>query len=1186
MRLVRKRLGRRSGPQQTSLLEDQRAIREARATLPLVRGHEDGRALRPQSIDDTVDEIEAWRIERSVRLVEEHYARSLKQDASERKPLAHPCREGGDHVVRARREADLLEQRSEWLTPTPEVIGDDLKILLSGERIVEVILMAENRRQLSHVLSLADDVETTHPCRPAIGPHGGSKDPEECRLAGSVPAGHHDDRSGRDRKRHFRERPAPAVASRQPLDFDCVSHVRLSLAWGGRIRKCCVTGAGRLNRRQQQFPPARGSHLYGLLVMMRRMRKLASIALTFLAGCVASPPPAPTVDPVTGLYGMTVEEEAQILALEDRRLFDVATVTEWLAHPNALHRQRMALALARIGPHDFIDQNGDGDFDPPHESRVGVQELTALSNDPDRKVRETVAFALGEIGDPNGGSTLLAMAQDPDGLIASEAVEALSKLAASASWSEAHQQRYIWMTGDPWPEGVRARALRFLFRFNTDAASEAAMKALASPAPMLRQEAAYTLARRAYAPARPQLELLLSDPNVLTRAYAASALGRIADAASKDALVKALGDIHPWVRTNAATALAKVLEPETRNKQLELTQEKDLPRILAAARDADPGVRAAMIEVVALYARRHTLASRQLYATVANGSRAERELASGSVMLYFSPKRLDRWVLEPTVGGLVRALEASADHPDYRKEFYAHESATVRAAAIAAIPETMAVSETAVLLSALDDPDVIVRANAIEKVVDATPAPVPADKPEAPTPRSATVPKPTGLPAIPPAAGMPDSPSRTQSEVTPPSAIMTPQERREAIARWEEELKRREALRVERVARLHEIERQERTSELNDARLAAIRGIVDLNNKPEQRQYLRSLLTDADPVVRRLAADLMVEKTGADRPKYVPLPVTRTQAEYEEIVRWSRQPHTATIHMPRGNIELALLAQDAPMTTWNFAQLARRKFFDNTSFMRVVPNFVIQGGDPRNDQNGGPGYAIRDEINLQKYTRGAVGMALSGPDTGGSQFFIAHSPQPHLDGGYTIFARVYEGMISVVDQVERGDLVSTITIDEKPPVGAQQISSVPNVSLPLFIGPVTTEQLLQAVPEYAEKMNDYQPDQSVLEMMKSYAKTGDRIEVFLGTWCDDSLREVPKFLRVSRELLETHDLSIPVQLVAVDRDKKLPVAELRRKALEKVPTFIYYRNKRELGRITEQPASLIEDDLLAIVAKN
>ncbi len=204
----------------------------------------------------------------------------------------------------------------------------------------------------------------------------------------------------------------------------------------------------------------------------------------------------------------------------------------------------------------------------------------------------------------------------------------------------------------------------------------------------------------------------------------------------------------------------------------------------------------------------------------------------------------------------------------------------------------------------------------------------------------------------------------------------------------------------------------------NDARIAAITSISD-------EAFLRGLLTDADPVVRRIAADQIEKKLNKPRPQFTPLPMN---ADYEAIVRWAREPHTATIRMTRGNIEVKLLTQDAPMTTWNFARLAEKHFFDNTTFMRVVPNFVIQGGDPRNDMEGGPGYAIRDEINLQKYTRGAVGMALSGPDTGGSQFFITHSPQPHLDGGYTIFGRVTEGMNAVVDETERGDRVETIVV--------------------------------------------------------------------------------------------------------------------------------------------------------------
>ncbi len=231
-----------------------------------------------------------------------------------------------------------------------------------------------------------------------------------------------------------------------------------------------------------------------------------------------------------------------------------------------------------------------------------------------------------------------------------------------------------------------------------------------------------------------------------------------------------------------------------------------------------------------------------------------------------------------------------------------------------------------------------------------------------------------------------------------------------------------------KLATLTASEERARRDQQDDARLAAIRALADIDY-PGREAFLRGLLQDGDSVVRRVAADLIEQKLQKPRPQFTPLPVDRD--DYAQIVEWMRRPHTATIHMTRGSIRIALLTQDAPVTTWNFARLAERRYFDNTTFMRVVPNFVIQGGDPRNDMEGSPGYSIRDEINLQKYTRAAVGMALSGPDTGGSQFFITHSPQRHLDGGYTIFGRVTEGMNAVVDQTERGDRVETIGIDER-----------------------------------------------------------------------------------------------------------------------------------------------------------
>ena len=150
---------------------------------------------------------------------------------------------------------------------------------------------------------------------------------------------------------------------------------------------------------------------------------------------------------------------------------------------------------------------------------------------------------------------------------------------------------------------------------------------------------------------------------------------------------------------------------------------------------------------------------------------------------------------------------------------------------------------------------------------------------------------------------------------------------------------------------LQNAEQRARNDKQNDARLAAIGALSEIDY-PERENVLHALLSDSDPIVRRVAANAIEQTLKKPRPQFTPLPVTRD--DYAQIVEWSRRPHTATIHMTRGNIRMTLLTQEAPITTWNFAQLARAKYFDNSSFMRVVPNFVIQGGDPRNDMEGGP----------------------------------------------------------------------------------------------------------------------------------------------------------------------------------------------------------------------------------------
>jgi cyclophilin family peptidyl-prolyl cis-trans isomerase len=129
----------------------------------------------------------------------------------------------------------------------------------------------------------------------------------------------------------------------------------------------------------------------------------------------------------------------------------------------------------------------------------------------------------------------------------------------------------------------------------------------------------------------------------------------------------------------------------------------------------------------------------------------------------------------------------------------------------------------------------------------------------------------------------------------------------------------------------------------------------------------------------------------------------------------------------RGELTLELMKEQAPFTVLNFVKLIKKGFYNGLYFHRVVPDFVVQGGDPRGDGWGGPGYTMRTEISTANYERGSCGMASAGKDTEGSQFFITHVSTPHLDGRYTIFAKVVQGM-EVVDRLQIGDSIQTIQL--------------------------------------------------------------------------------------------------------------------------------------------------------------
>jgi peptidyl-prolyl cis-trans isomerase B (cyclophilin B) len=141
--------------------------------------------------------------------------------------------------------------------------------------------------------------------------------------------------------------------------------------------------------------------------------------------------------------------------------------------------------------------------------------------------------------------------------------------------------------------------------------------------------------------------------------------------------------------------------------------------------------------------------------------------------------------------------------------------------------------------------------------------------------------------------------------------------------------------------------------------------------------------------------------------------------------------YTATIATDRGDIVVDLFPEHAPATVNNFVFLANQGFYDGVTFHRVIANFMIQGGDPTGTGRGGPGYRFQDELsgNPLRHETGSLSMANAGPNTNGSQFFITHAPQPHLDGKHTVFGKVASGQ-DVVDSIAQGDTIQSVTIAE------------------------------------------------------------------------------------------------------------------------------------------------------------
>ena len=590
---------------------------------------------------------------------------------------------------------------------------------------------------------------------------------------------------------------------------------------------------------------------------------------------------------------------------------------------------------------------------------------------------------------------------------------------------------------------------------------------LADPDPEVRQMAAFALGLLGDARARDPLVTALADPSPLVQGSAAEALGLIGDAASADALGTfaaqivqsgALaqppdeGDdvrrdtptaacrlaIHALVRLKAYPQLAAAVldangQPRVRWWPVafalqRLEDKRALPALLTLARDANPYTRAFAVKGLAALKDRSALPV--LMPLLSSGERS---------------------VLIETVRALGRIADPAAAAPLLRIIGDAAADPQVRLEAVGAIGSFHQPEVSDALIDMLADPTPAIRAAALRSlaafdrenfitVLSGLDADAHWNVRAALATVLGTLPPENGLPRL--EAMMNDSDQRvipfaiaSLVKLKAPSAAAMLLDRlkaddpvvRGAAADGIGELKPAGG-----AAALAEAYRFGQRDSMYTARAAALAAITKYG-AAAATPVLRSAFADKDWAVRVRAARLLKAldpAAAADADAQIrPAPTTLAPEVYA-AARLVSPPVSTQVYLDtdRGTIQIELAVLDAPLTVENFITLARKGYFNGLSVHRVVPDFVIQDGDPRGDGEGGPGYSIRDELNERPYLRGTVGMALDPwPDTGGSQYFIAHSPQPHLDAKYTVFGRVVAGM-DVVDQIQQWDVIRAVRV--------------------------------------------------------------------------------------------------------------------------------------------------------------
>jgi cyclophilin family peptidyl-prolyl cis-trans isomerase len=698
----------------------------------------------------------------------------------------------------------------------------------------------------------------------------------------------------------------------------------------------------------------------------------------------------------------------RIVRAEDERRWD-NDLGILLFDKEARVRERAALAAGRIG-----------------DERAVASLVSLLQTDREASVRAMAAFALGETEAATGAAALSEVAQKANETseVRARAVEALGKVAAALPKTEEASSRNLGevilktldaeLKRSPKPSReVILLGLTAALRARPTNAGTVVAKFLSSGDARVRADAANTMARLRSKDASAELRALLAnDSDAVVRANAARALGAAEDTASLEQLAASVSDgADERVRVSAIRALGSL--KDARAAATLLQRGSDLIPAYQSAKtngSVHPRVVNEMLEIA-------TSLGRVLVNT--NDERAvawlrsvrEMETSAPEIEIAFARLAPFTYLRETPFNKLADERFRASLMKDWRRvsalsqglSEIAGITATTAGSGIVGLQADAQIT----LRSWLDDPNL--SAMAAPDVLTALAAFKPNDLGQ--LLRKQMSAKDVVVRAT--AAG--------QLGDLPPD-----EDNARALA---------EAL----PAASHD--------ELNDAALA----ILDALGKQRTtaaNEAIKSSLTSSDHIIRRRAVALLKANGAGDFSERIAKVASRnTAADYARALARLGKSVRAIVNTDKGAFTIELLPEEAPLNVDNFVQLAQSGYFNNITFHRVVPNFVVQGGDPRGDGNGGPGYQIRCEINEVSYDRGAVGMALSGKDTGGSQWFVTHSPQPHLDGGYTVFGRVVAGM-DVVDRIARGDVIRSINVTESalpaskpektPPVGTKK----------------------------------------------------------------------------------------------------------------------------------------------------